>query len=236
MKVFDIYFFGQLTGSFDPEAVKNNIGNRFKLAGDKLEKLFSGKPVLIKSGVDASTAGKYRETFRQAGALIDIVPSGQKPVAPKLAPEAPVRETTPGTLKILPLEAGDLSDIARSTPPLEVPAADEFSLSPAGALLPESEPEPVQEIDTSHLEAVPPNSGSLEEFGQVPEPAPIPDISGLETVAPDKGDLSDTAEPVEPAPIPDLDHLEAHASSLEDCVEEKEEKPIPDISDMKLGS
>lgn len=237
MKDFDIYFFGQILESVNPEEVKRTIGDRFKVTGDKLEKLFSGKAVLIKSGVDAATAGKYREIFRQAGALIDIVPCGQKPAKPKLDTTTPVREAAiSDELKLMPLEAGNLSDTARKTPVFEISESEEFGLSPAGALFPDSsETERSTEIDTSHLEAAPANTGSLEEFADTPPPASIPDISQLEAIEPGKGNLDDGAEPVPVTPVPDIDHLEASASSLEDCVEETEETPIPDISDMKLG-
>lgn len=236
MKFFDIYFSGQMLETANSEEVKRTIGERFKVTGSKLEKLFSGKAVLIKSGVDATTAGKYRETFRQAGALIDIVPSGQRPAEPKPDVAKPPRETPSGELKLMPLEASDLSDTARKTPELEIPDSEELSISPAGALFPDASAAPSPEIDTSHLEAAPANTGSLEEFADLPSPAPIPDISQLEAVAPDKGNLSDESEPVTATPVPDIDHLEATASSLEDCVEEKEETPIPDISEIKLGN
>ncbi|PVV15187.1 MAG: hypothetical protein B6D72_02530, partial [gamma proteobacterium symbiont of Ctena orbiculata] len=76
---YDVYFSGAIIKNNEPAEVKRKIGAVFKLEGEKLDRLFSGKPVPIKRGIDMDRAIKFRVTFRDAGALVDIVPAGDPP-------------------------------------------------------------------------------------------------------------------------------------------------------------
>lgn len=229
----------------DLAQVKSNIGKQFKLSGEKLEGLFSGKPVKIKSAVDVEAAGKYREVFRRAGGIIDIVPSGETPVAPvkkKVPPSSREPVTTAvdeaADLELMPANTGSLIDIAPPAPPAPRVDIEDFSLSPAGALFPEAESAAPANIDTSHLQAAEPNSGSLEEFAVNKEPVHIPDITHLQATSPGEGSLLDVVDE-QPAPAPpDTSHLQAappNTGSLADCVEEKTPTQLPDISAIKLA-
>ena len=117
--------------------------------------------------VDADTASRYRAAFRDAGALLEIVPNG--------AP-APQRATpAPGT--------ADAAVVGADTPTAPTPAAaDDMSLAEPGAIIDHAPAAPPAEIDTSALSALPPNSGSLEDCKIDKEPHPIPDISHLQIV------------------------------------------------------
>ena len=77
LDTYDVYFSGATLKDADPAEAKRKVGAIFKLEGEKLERLFSGKPIPIKRGVDMDQAVKYRVAFRDAGALVDIVPAGQ---------------------------------------------------------------------------------------------------------------------------------------------------------------
>ena len=57
---FDIYFHGQIMEGRDPSAVKEEIAKLFKADAEKVERLFSGKPICIKSDVDQETAARER--------------------------------------------------------------------------------------------------------------------------------------------------------------------------------
>ena len=199
MKSFDIYFCGDILGSHDLAQVKANLGKQFKLTGGKLDALFSGKPVRIKSAVDVDTAGKYREVFRRAGGIVEIVPAGQPPMgaavakpAPAAQPRtaAPVEPASPpsaapdGEMELLPARTGSLIDVARREPPPVEADIDQFDLAPVGSPFPEHEPVPPANIVTDHIQAAPPNSGSLEEFAQHKEPVAIPDISTMAALSP----------------------------------------------------
>ena len=167
MESFDIYFLGEMLPDADPVRVRQGVAELFKIQEDKVGRLFSGKPVRVKQGIDVDTAGRYRGAFRDVGAHIQIVPAGAPPpeaISP--APEPAAAESAPDAL-----------------PPLvEVTEDSDFELAEPGAIIDHKQPPPQAEIDTSSLEALPPNTGSLEDCRNDKPPQPIPDISHMQLV------------------------------------------------------
>jgi hypothetical protein len=157
MEQFDVYFFGDMLPGAEPGRVRSEVARLFNADEEKLDRLFSGKAVRIKQGVDAERAGRYRQTFRKAGALVEIVPAGSP--KPDRRDPAPAQHESTGT----------------------APGSG-LSLASPGATIDETPPAPPAHFDTSHLEALPANSGSLADC-QVDKPAkPVPDISHLRLV------------------------------------------------------
>jgi hypothetical protein len=66
---FSVVLTGKLADGFELPRVKSNIAQVFKLAPEKVEKLFRGKPVALKRGVDKAQAMKLRNALARAGAL-----------------------------------------------------------------------------------------------------------------------------------------------------------------------
>lgn len=162
MQTFDIYFLGQVLPDADPASVKRNVAALFKMPEASADRLFTGKALRVKQAIDAEAAGRYRAAFRDAGALIQIVPAGSPPPADAAAglPATP--------------------DATSSPPP--APETSGMGLAAPGAIIDETPAPPPAEIDTSGLSALPPNSGSLEDCRIDKEPYPIPDISHLKIV------------------------------------------------------
>lgn len=80
-ELYNIVFKGELVRSFDLPAVKKNIGRLFKMAGPKLEALFSGKTIILKRNLNFETATKYRVAIKKAGARVDLVEVESEPQA-----------------------------------------------------------------------------------------------------------------------------------------------------------
>ena len=173
MESFDIYFLGEKLPDADPTTVRHGVAKLFKVQESAVDRLFSGKPLRVKQGVDAEAAGRYRTAFRDVGALVQIVASGSSPPAPK-APDERAARTAGATA-----EARPMADEAPPRPPAD---SGGYGLAEPGAILDHSEAPAPAEIDTGSLEALPPNTGSLEDC-QVEKPhRPIPDISHLRLV------------------------------------------------------
>jgi len=169
MQSFDIYFLGEMLPDADPATVRQGVAKLFKVQEDKVERLFSGNPVRVKQGIDVETAGRYRGAFREVGAHIQIIATGSPP--PEAKPPAAVQAPPPS-------EPGETE-----TPPLpEVSETSDFDLAEPGAIIDHTPPPPPADFDTGSLEALPANTGSLEDCRADKPPQQIPDISHLQLV------------------------------------------------------
>jgi len=223
MHNFDIFFAGKLTPDADPSEAREAVGKLFKLQGQALEKLFSGTPVRIKKAVDVETANRYRKAFRNAGALIDIVPHQAASVenaAPEqaMAPPAttaqpPAEKTVPAAdtsadMTLLPANTGSLEDCAPQVEARQIPDIGWMNLDMPGIDLDETPPAPAKQVDTSALSLSDANTGSLEDCREDKPAREIPDISGMTMSDANSGSLKDCDSRKPAQPIPDISHLQ----------------------------
>lgn len=66
---FDVVFRGQTIKSLELDQVKNNLAALFKTSPEAIEKLFTGLEVVVRKGLDYSSAMKYQAALKNAGAL-----------------------------------------------------------------------------------------------------------------------------------------------------------------------
>lgn len=71
--LYNVVFRGALTGAKPEDEVKFELGALFNAPAEKIEALFSGRPVVVKRNVDAATATKFRGAFERAGAFCELV-------------------------------------------------------------------------------------------------------------------------------------------------------------------
>jgi len=162
MQSFDVYFLGETLPDADPAVVRQGVAKLFKVQESAVDRLFSGKPLRVKQALDADTASRYRAAFREVGALVQIVPAGSP--TPTKAVQHSAAAARP----------------ASAPPAPAAPAGDGISLAEPGATIDGTPPPPDADIDTSGLEALPPNTGTLEDCRIEKPHRPIPDISHLE--------------------------------------------------------
>jgi hypothetical protein len=171
---YDIFFSGQLIEGSDVTVARTKIAALFKLPPERVEHLFSGKPIAVKRSVDMDTAVKYRTAFRDAGALLEIKPvattepskatsipdvpptSESKPATPipdsaPPSPPQPAAEPAGSGLTLNPANTGSLEDCAPEVIPAEIGDISQISMAAVGTTIDESEPPPPLEIDTSAL-------------------------------------------------------------------------------------
>ena len=160
---YDIHFSGDLQPGVDPAVARARIQGLFKLSDEVAARLFSGRTVALKRGLDLARAERLRQVFLEVGALVRLVEQG------------PAADPTP---------------LATPAPPL-VPAEQaaprrDWDLAPTdGRPL---EPEPRQAppaVDISHLSLIPGQDWSLADCDQGAEPVVAPDISHLRMLAPE---------------------------------------------------
>ncbi len=168
---YDIFFSGQLIDGSDEAVARSKLAALFKLPLERVEHLFSGKPVAVKRGVDMDTAVKYRTAFRDAGALIEIkpitdtatvgaasIPDVPPTPAPMAAPSEASEQAQPASssdLSLSPANTGTLEGFAPKVVPVEIGDISQISMAAVGSTIDESEPPPPLEIDTSALSIEP---------------------------------------------------------------------------------
>ena len=227
---YDILFAGGIADGFDPVEVRENVAKLFKANEQTLAKLFSGKPQMIKRGIDKQAAIKYKAAMQKAGAVALVrthkpAESGKTAVAP--APQAAAKPVSMAErLAALTGDSEPTDEAAKPTfgsapSPAEADAApattspvsatgatatsDDISVAPPGSdMLREDERREFEElaIDTSAIHLVP-------EFAEPEVTAdtapPAPDVSHLSM-----GDVGEVIPHLESAPPelnPDTSHL-----------------------------
>lgn len=156
MADFEVVFQGQVQPGLDPAQVRARIGQLFQVDERQVGILFSGRRVVIKSGLDEQTAQRYRQAIERAGARCEIVPLKADPVAAARA-VAPRDEFMAAFADVqapdFPLaEPGaDMQDSYQEHAPLNIDLSA-LSLAPPGADLGQQpDPSPPPAPDTSHL-------------------------------------------------------------------------------------
>lgn len=94
---FQLVFAGEILAGYTPTVVREAVASRLKLDDERLERLFSGEPVVLKRGVELDRALHYVAQFEQLGALLHIEDS-PPPAPPRPAPAAarsPIRMRAP---------------------------------------------------------------------------------------------------------------------------------------------
>ncbi|GAB0150248.1 MULTISPECIES: hypothetical protein [Marichromatium] len=166
-ELFDLCYTGAIATDADPAQVRERLCAVFKLAGPGCERLFSGKRVVVKRGVDAATVAQYRQVFSRAGAVLEVTPSERAAPAPQ-----PVR----------PAPDGPVEDPAGSPETLARIDGEALALAPQDGFLEPSRTVKMPAIDTSHLTLVQGADWTLADCEPPPTPIPTPDIDHLSLV------------------------------------------------------
>ncbi len=260
---YNIYYAGQLLEGHDLSSVRDKIARLFNADPATVDKLFSGKPQLVKRDCDKATALKYRQAIEQAGALPMIkriatdsapAPVASKPLsaaqriaalaaAPDLgAPSKPAaatarpktEEVAAGGIALAPEGTAVLRPEERSPAAASTVKALNLEVSASGQRLSELQAAPPPPPDTSHL-----SEGTVGELlPRLPSSlAPLnPDTSAIE-LSPDGTDFSDCAAPAAAPPALDLTGMNlapAGADVLESQYRKKPAQPPPPTDHLAL--
>ena len=113
-KRFAVVFTGKIVAGVDLALVKTNLAQLFKIQAEQVTRLFTGKPVTVKKGLDEETAKKYQAALKKAGALCAVV---DLEAVAKSAPPAPAKSTD------TPTTAAKSAPVARSADTVASPVA-----------------------------------------------------------------------------------------------------------------
>lgn len=138
---FDIVFAGATLPGFDRDTVARNLVQVFRATPETVARLLDGGTHVLKRGLDAAAAQKYRNALEQAGAAVEITAVTAAVVAP--APEHEFTLAPIGSDLLAPHERRQVSAVAPDTSGLSL-------AEPGVRLAPETPPAPPPP-DTSHI-------------------------------------------------------------------------------------
>jgi len=116
---YSVVFSGEIADGKDEREVREDVARAFKLKSEQVQKLFSGRPVALKRGLDKGQAIKYRNRLARAGALGKIVVSRPKAEAAASAASSAATPAPPSP------SSAPASAAARAQPaPAAAPQAD----------------------------------------------------------------------------------------------------------------
>ena len=116
-QTYQVVFRGQIAPDASVETVKANLAKLFKTDETKIERLFTGREVVLKKGLGQEEGDRYRALLAKAGALCDLVPAPtDRPSMPSPAGERPSAgpQKTGGTDAAAPKEAGAAKSTAQA--------------------------------------------------------------------------------------------------------------------------
>lgn len=130
MSLYEVAFSGELMPGFEDARVRANMAKLFSADAKRIAALFSGRRIVIKSGLDKAAAQKYQLVLARAGAKVQIAVVGAaQPAAAPAAAAAPAPAPAP---KAKPAAAAQPAverpamPATDNLPELKVDARDEY--------------------------------------------------------------------------------------------------------------
>ncbi|WP_323845250.1 hypothetical protein [Microbulbifer magnicolonia] len=143
---FSLIFRGDLVPGYTAADVKANMARLFKAGPEALDKLFSGRPLAIKKGLNLAQAEQLQATLAKIGAQTALKAEGEAEAPPAPAPQA---EEAPAPAapaqsqpdwSLAPMEGNLVKEHERERKATVSVSVDHLSLKPAeGNLIEEGE-------------------------------------------------------------------------------------------------
>jgi len=182
--MFQLMFKGECVADTDPATARSNARQLFKANDTQLDRMFSGKPVVIRNQLDQAEAEKYRALLQKHGMrsyVQAMVPVQAQPARSNLAPQSaaaphPPQRNARRLFAITQASASGLPIAGERTD--AVLAGSVLTLDPPGVTLAESVPVEVPSFD--HLDAwtLAPAGSNIGSKDELPPPI-VPDTSHL---------------------------------------------------------
>ncbi len=96
---YDVVFTGEIRDNLDPAEVTDNFARLFKISAEKANQYLNAGRVVLKSGVEAQTAEKYRAALAEVGLVVSLEAqeADSKKPAPEPATAAPAAAASSAT-------------------------------------------------------------------------------------------------------------------------------------------
>ena len=160
-KRYEVVFRGDVVPGQSIVDVKKRLAELFSADSDRIDGLFSGRPVVIKRDLDQASAERYRDGMYRAGAMVTLrALEPEEHIADSLGSTDPAPEPrSPSTgnttsVEVAPVGADVLApEYRQNFTPADIDTSD-MSIAEVGSdVLREDEKQtvPERDVDTSHL-------------------------------------------------------------------------------------
>jgi hypothetical protein len=156
-ELYRLIFRGEVLDGQHPAVVRRKLGQLLSLDEARLDRLFSGQPVVVKAEADAASAARFQELFRKAGARLVVGPAPSAVTAAVADSAVPAVTAAPAAASAAPVAPGGTTGFEPEVLPV---GSDVLREDERQAWEP-------REIDTAHLELQEPGAA-------LPEPPPAP--------------------------------------------------------------
>ncbi|WP_369600866.1 hypothetical protein AAIA72_13670 [Hahella sp. SMD15-11] len=110
MSDLELVFQGELVEGFTLVQVRANMAKLFRATDAQLDRMFSGRPVVLKNGLDAAMAEKFRQIIGKQGAIVHIRRQGEPlPTAKAQSPAAATPAAPASTASSAAVKPGESS-------------------------------------------------------------------------------------------------------------------------------
>ncbi len=170
-KHYSVVFRGDIVLGKNVLDVKQKLKKLFNVDDARIDSLFVGKPVPLKSNISLDEAERYKTILHQAGIVVVVE-------SPKKA--EPVHKSTKADM---PAEAKKSTSDASSNID-SISETEQWKLAPVGSLLADkkkkSEAEPVVDVNVDHLAVLPQEGNLLNDDERIAVSAPAVDMESLD--------------------------------------------------------
>ncbi len=193
---FEIVFRGRIASGFGAAEVRTNLARLFRTTEERIERLFSGNRMVLKTGLDRPTADKYRDALRHAGAVVSVVSVREETPEPVSEPETAPPQAPPPAAKGTPESAPANRAVFTPAPGPDAAPTNRAVFTPAPG--PDAEPQARAVFTPAPGPDAPPGTETARHASPEDEPA---EDGGLTLAAPGAVLLP----PAERAPRPSFD-------------------------------
>jgi hypothetical protein len=231
---YRLVFCGEVLEGQHKAVVKQRLGVALKVEGERLDAMFTGKPVTIRKDADTDTAARFQIAFKRAGARLRVMPVTDEleQIPESVSKPAPAQQPAAkndGAFKLAP--PGAL--MADPAPPARQRDVDlsQFTLAAAGTVL--GVPRVVDAVapDVSHFTIAAPGV-TLSDAEPLPVMEPDAPSWDVAEVGADIGTSAPSVEP--PFELDDIEFELAPVGTLLADADDAEAPQPPDTSHLSL--
>ncbi len=174
-KHYSVVFRGDIVLGKNLLDVKQKLKQLFKVDDARIDSLFVGKPVPLKSNISLDEAERYKTVLHQAGIVV-VIESPKKAEVVREVTRKPVKDDVPTEAKKTPVDTTANTD--------SISEIEQWKLAPVGSLLVDkkkkAESPDVVEVNVDHLAVLPQEGNLLNDDEREAASAPAVDVASLD--------------------------------------------------------